>query len=373
MTTEVPKQDDELNDARIEIYVRMNDDHEKDYCFSVGIDDDFHSLLKIFDTLTLSLRPSIFYKQKPIGFKISNDPGYLTENGGLLFTSKSSDNSKPVKLSDKISEHCWPGHLVLPVWKEDNFKFYNFSLILLLWLYTDLPDTWSPTPGICLTNQVSKILSIIIENVFNNSKLAADIYAETIPYSTGLTAQYVFFSVHILKIIFIFLFAWTGLYNPYSINPLVNAKVPKLDESKKNDLIAVGWTGSRKATIDEFREFYREYRIKEVGGIVKASRAGLFETLGNPGITLSENEGFQSDLKNETRLTDLKSSNLFTLNYEFFEEIGVEFEKLLSGSSTNPNQDIKNFRKYGPLKSSKIIKDIYSHRKQVQLESAKEK
>lgn len=168
----------DAQDAVFEIYIRMNGEHEKDYCFNVGINDTFESLFRIFESLKISLRPNVFYEQKPIGFKVSNSPGYLTDNGGFLFSYDSDKLTKDVKLTDKISDHCWPGQLVLPIWKTDYFTQYSIILGLLTWLYTDLPDAISPTPGICLTNQISRTLARVAAN-FDYNELAADMLAET--------------------------------------------------------------------------------------------------------------------------------------------------------------------------------------------------
>lgn len=363
----------EQEDALIEIYIRFNDDIEKDYCFSVGLNDDFASLLKIFDTLKLSLRPSIFYKQTPIGFKVSNDPGYLTENGGMLFSYDAMKTTKDVELTDKVSDKCWPGQLIIPVWETDTKTKYGLVFALLAWLYTDLPDAHSPTPGICLTNQVSRTLAWVITTFTEYNNIADDILKETEINQTSYWVQWAFFSLHVVKILFVFLAAWTGMYNPYSLNPAKAAKVPKIDASKKQDLIDIGWTGARRATLDEYKEFYREYKIKQAGGIVQASRAGLFEKLKNPGVLLGEGEGFQSDMKDVSKLEDLKDSKLFTLNYEYFLEVGSQFEDQLI-KSENPNKDIKDFRKYGPLEvESKIIKEIYANRKAREEEDSKKK
>ncbi|KAH3687926.1 hypothetical protein WICPIJ_001082 [Wickerhamomyces pijperi] len=363
----------EQEDARIEIYIRFNDDMEKDYCFSVGLNDDFSSLLKIFSTLQLSLRPSIFYKQTPIGFKVSHDPGYLTETGGLLFTYEAASNTKDVELTDKVSDKCWPGQLIIPVWEPDYATKYSVFLGCLAWLYTDLPDYYSPTPGICLTNQISRILAWGITNFTDFQNLSEDILKETQINQSGYWAQIGFFTLHLVKILLILVVFWTGIYNPYSVNPIKSARIPKIDASRKQELIDIGWTGAHRATLDEFKEFYREYKIKELGGIVKASRAGAFEKLRNPGVMLGEGEGFQSDLKDVSKLEDLKDSKLFTLNYEYFLELGSHFEDQLIQSS-NPNKDIKDFRRYGPLVvKSKVIKEIYENRKAQEKEDSKKK
>ena len=57
----------------------------------------------------------------------------------------------------------------------------------------------------------------------------------------------------------------------------------KLDVTKE-ELVKLGWTGTRKATIDEYKEYYREFKINQHGGMIQAHRAGLFNTLRNLGV-----------------------------------------------------------------------------------------
>lgn len=357
----------DAQDAVFEIYIRMNGEHEKDYCFNVGINDTFDSLFKIFDSLKISLRPNVFYEQKPIGFKVSNSPGYLTDNGGLLFSYDSDKITKDVKLTDKISDHCWPGQLVLPIWKKDHFTEYSIILGLLTWLYTDLPDFISPTPGICLTNQVSRTLARVAAH-FDYKELAADMLAETAVNSNSVTAQIFFFVFHIFKCVMIFLFLYSGLFNPYTINPITMQHLKatdKLDEKKKLELISLGWTGTRKATLDEYKEFYREAEIKRVGGLVKASKLGLFAKLREPGVELGPGEGFQSDLTNKTTIKDLEANpEKFILNFEWYTLVGEYYEDYLANESQDKAVDVKNYRRYGPLTSNDRIKKIVEGRKE---------
>lgn len=365
----------DAQDARLEIYIRMNDDPDKDYCFSVGINDEFSSLINIFQVLKLSLRPSIFYKQIPKSFKVSSDPGLLTDNGGLLFSDYAAKSTFEVKLTDKISDFAWPGQLILPVWEKDTLKQTSVVLFLLFWLYTDLPDYYSPTPGICLTNQVSKLVSLVLKQ-FGVNDVADNILKEIEPNQATYAVQIIFFVIHLIKITFIYLSLWSGLFNPYSLNPYkihtVN-KTEKLNDKKRDELISIGWTGSRRANIDEYREYFKECEIKRAGGIVKASKLGLFEKLKSPAIKLGKGEGFDSDLKSTKTVKDLEADpSKFFLTYDYFGEIGEVFENYLTNESTNVNQDIKNFRKYGPITSNDRIKKIIQARKTLVPESKDE-
>ncbi|CCH46157.1 Glucose-signaling factor 2 [Wickerhamomyces ciferrii] len=366
----------DAQDAVFEIYVRMNDDSEKDYCFNVTINDSFDKLLKIFDSLKISLRPSIFYNQRPIGFKISKSPGYLTDNGGLLFDNNADKLTQNVKLSDKISDYCWPGQLVLPIWEENYFLSYSIISLLLVWLYTDLPDFISPTPGICLTNQLSRFFANLAQH-FNYDKLAQDLFAEIQPHQSTKLIQIFFFIIHIVKIAFLYFALSLGIFNPYTINPIKMRKIvahDKLDEAKKLELIALGWTGTRRSTLDEYREFYKDFKIKQVGGIVKASKLGLFEKLREPGVFLDDGEGFQSDLNNTTSLKDLElDSSKFILNFDWFAIIGENYEYYLDNESKDKGQDVRNYRRYGPLISNERIEKIVQGRKDKGKELKKEK
>lgn len=356
----------EAEDATLEVYIRMNDEAEKDYCFSVGINQDFESLLPIFNSLNVSLRPSVFQEHMPIGFKVSKDPGYLTPTGGLLFTAKSKMKvyQEKVRLSDKVSDHVWPGQLILPIWKTDYLLKYSIILLLVTWLYTDLPDMISPTPGICFTNQVSRIGSAVAL-YFGNTKLSQDLLADTAVNQAPTMLQIVFFAFHILKVVFIYFALHIGLINPYSLNPFNKPKDEdiKNNEEKKKHLLEIGWTGSRRATIEEFNDFYRQQEFKKAGGVIKASKLGLIEKLRNPGVLLERGEGFDSDLKNTNTFNDLKSKPYpFVLNYEYLAKVGEYFEAKLN-SSNETKQLVKDYRKYGPLDMDDSIKAIIQERK----------
>lgn len=365
----------DAQDARLEVYMRMNDDSEKDYCFSVGINDTFESLMQVFHTLKLSLRPNAFYHQIPSGFKVSTDPGYLTVYGGLLYTDDATKNTKNVKLTDKISDHAWPGQLIVPVWEPKNSNKFIVLAILAFWLYTDLPDVWSPTPGICLTNQISFIIAAIL-NKFELKEAALDMIRETAVNRSSFTAQMIFFAFHVFKCALIYGTLWIGVFNPYSLNPYkvytIN-KTDKFDDAKRDQLIAIGWTGSRKATLEEYKEYFRDTEVKKLGGIVKASKMGMFERLKNPGVILGEGEGFDTPLTDVKSLKQIEANpEKFELTYEYYADIGEYFENYLSTQSKNANTDIKNFRKYGPSDCSERIKKIVEARKAIGDAKAKE-
>lgn len=360
-------EENDESDARLEVYIRMNDDNEKDYGFSVGINDTFGDLTKIFTTLKLSLRPNVFYEQIPQGFAISTDPGYLTPYGGLLFNDDAHKHLKTMKLDDKVSDNVWPGQLILPIWRFNDFNFYSVILLLLTWLYTDLPDFISPTPGIGLTNQITYLIAKVL-TYFDLDHVAVEVLKETTVNAYSKTAQSIFFAAHVLKCLFAFGALYFGLFNPYSMNPITNHQITsneKLDEEKRQELISIGWTGSRRATVDEFKDYYRQLEIDRAGGIVKASKLGLFEKLKSPGVVLGEGEGFQTKSTEEKSLAKLEEHpEKFYLSYEYFSELGEYFEEYLSSASKDINKDIKDFRKYGPASNTARILSIVEKRRE---------
>lgn len=349
----------------LDIYIRFNEDLEKDYCFQIKSSTTFEDLFKIFDTLPIALRPNIFHNTKPIGFKISTSPGYLTEDGYFLFDYEAGKMSKTVKdLSSKVSDHVWPGQLLLPIWESNDFGYYAFVSLLLVWLYTDLPDFISPTPGICLTNYASKVLSRLAL-AFGHVKLSHALI-DDINEPVSITAQIIFFVFHTLKCLIIFGVLYTGMFNPIKFFRFGSSGV-KLNITKE-ELIELGWTGSRKATPDDYKEYYRDYKIKEFGGMVPAHQSGLFDTLKNLGCYLGYGEGFNTPLDNKQTVQELLKTEPFklTLNYEYIAQLGLSFAAVIDGKlDAEVNEFVKQYRRYGLLHGNKIAKEVLSKRKQL--------
>ncbi|ODV96225.1 hypothetical protein PACTADRAFT_49610 [Pachysolen tannophilus NRRL Y-2460] len=353
----------------LEIYVRMNADLEKDYCFNFKSSETFQSLFKIFSTLPVQLTPSIFYDKYPIGFEVSTAPGFLTENGGLLFSYEADNRKKnylvKVDNEDILGEKCWPGQLIFPVWQVSNARVFTIASLLFGWLYTDLPDFISPTPGICLTNQISRVLSYLALVLLDNKGLSESLYAETIEI-ISIPRQCFFFALHLLKVLFVFGFLYSGIFNPYSLNPL--DIIGKKADVTKDELLSIGWTGSKKGTIDEYKEYYRELKIKQAGGVVEANKSGLLRRLRRTGVDLGKDEGFNTKIpttqeeKNALTLEKMRKLNKFKLNYDYISKIESIFQNKISKGSSNVAQDIKLFRKFGPLESNDEIKEIVQQR-----------
>ncbi|GBL49726.1 glucose repression protein [Candidozyma auris] len=344
--------------SALEVYVRFNDDLEKDYCFQVATSSRFRDLLRIFETLPISLRPNLFYSSKPKAFQVSTSPGYLTEDGALLFSYETDQKKfqKNVAMDDLVARHCWPGQLIMPVWEFNYFRFYSFVTFLFVWLYTDLPDFVSPTPGICLTNQASNFIAFIATK-FGYGHIA-DAVIKDVQEPVSIGGQCVFFAFHVLKIIVVFFVVHVGLFNPRKF------RYSKDVEITKEKLLELGWTGSRRATPDEYAEAYREYKIKEHGGMVPAHQAGLFNKLKKLGVWLGEGEGFDTPLSKDNKISDI-TSDKWVLSYELFVKLGEVFEKHIEGKGTEElNACIKQFRRFGLMHSDEDIQKLVDLRKE---------
>lgn len=357
----------------LEVYIRFNEDYDKDYCFQVKSTDTFQLLDKIFTNLPISLRPSIFYLTQPSGYKVSRSPGYLTEDGSILFDydTEKARFVQPVSTSAKISDECWPGQLILPKWELNSFFMYSFISFLLVWLYTDLPDFISPTPGICLTNQVTK--GLVAVGRYFDLELWAQAIANDLNEPVSIPVQCLFFVLHIIKCALFFAVLWTGVFNPIGFNvPVIGGAttpVKNLKDITREELLAIGWTGSRRASPEDYKEYYREYKIKEHGGLVPAHKAGIFDKLKNLGVFLGEGEGYNTPIKSKTPSTvkDLlkdEDNKRLTFSYEYFALLGEFFEKYSEENESVKIQDlIKQYRRYGLLYSSDSIKKIVEIRK----------
>ncbi|GMM34053.1 Gsf2 protein [Saccharomycopsis crataegensis] len=332
-----------------EIYIRFNEDQDKDYAFHIDSDTTFEDLQNIFKTLPISLRPSVFYDTKPAKFGYSTSPGYLTANGGLLYNYNADQprfTKYPKSQLDKVSDYVWPEQLILPSWNFNHFHNLNVILLLLAWLYTDLPDFISPTPGICLTNVIFKLLAFLIISFTedDNHPWAKNILKETALNNTGKPGQIIFFVFHVLKCLMIYSVMYFGIANPYEANYLVlfgrrmkNFVYSSLlsisttnasQELSAEKLLKIGWTGTRKVCIDDYIDFYRNHIIAEHGGVVKAHTKGILKDLNSRfGVLLGEGEGFETPLPKNHREELLKYplNLLATKNFPGVVKDTVEF------------------------------------------------
>lgn len=368
----------------MELYVRMNDDVEYDYAFQVDKDDTLASkTMKIFDpeeglSRYMVLRPSIFYKDTPVGFYKSMHPGFLTENGCLLFDYDAGNAQYLEKLDldkKKVWEQLWPGQLVIPAWEKDKRTILVFVFIMLGWLYTDLPDCISPTPGICLTNQFSKRVMHIADYLGYHA-IATKLGEEIQPNSAGVTAQWLFFAFHLVKLLVISSLFYTGLINPISFNPVLfyNSRkfvISKNNEKLKSTLQKVGWIGARRATYDDYRDTYYNYVIEKCGGPVSAYKMGVMKNAASPGLTLSAGEGFQTDLKNRLEhctFSKMESARKFELSEDYFLQLEKDLKeniKKCKDDIPKCNAEIRRFRKYGLFECGEELSKLVAMRKEV--------
>ncbi|RKP28485.1 hypothetical protein METBISCDRAFT_25081 [Metschnikowia bicuspidata] len=351
--------DAENNASSFEIYLRFNDDIEKDYCLQITSATTFRDLLRVFRTLPIALRPSIFYDTMPKAFVVSTAPGYLTEDGSLLFSYDTSNPKyrKKVALDAIVARECWPGQLILPVWEFKYFLFYAFVLLLAVWLYTDLPDFISPTPGICMTNKLTVMLAKVAKRFGYGT--AADALLADLNAPVGTVGQCLFFAFHVVKILALFFVVYRGVFNPSRIY-----RFGKVPEITKEFLIDLGWTGSKRATIDEYKEEYRDYKIKEYGGMVAAHQAGLFNKLKNLGCHLGDDEGFNTPVGNRDEGQHGKvpmSYKLLVKQAEFFELHTAGFDVL------QMNEAVRQFRRYGMLHFNETLAKMVQARKAISL------
>lgn len=358
----------EAGSSSLEVYLRFNDDIEKDYCLQIDSSTTFRDLLKVFRTLPISLRPSIFYDIVPKGFVVSTAPGYLTEDGSLLFSydTGKKEYRKKVSLNSTVASECWPGQLILPVWEFNYFLFYSFILLLAAWLYTDLPDFISPTPGICLTNQMTRFLAKAAIR-FDYGKIAETLLAD-IDSPVGVVGQCLFFVFHIIKCVAVFFVVYGGVINPTRL-----IRIGKLPEVTKETLIELGWTGSKRATIDEYKEEYRDYKIKEYGGMVPAHQAGLFNKLKNLGVHLGDGEGFNTPVGKSDKDV-LTEDGKLPMSYKFLVKQAEFFEQHVAGFDTpKMNEAIKQFRRFGILHSGGELAEIVQARKAADAKNIEDK
>lgn len=356
MTTEKKTKNlpDVMDSGVMEAYIRFNDDLEKDYCFQLGVNKTFRDLLKIFEKLPISLRPNVFYNKIPKGFVVSTAPGFLTENGSLLFGFETNWEKfrKPVSLDDVVSEKIWPGQLILPVWEFKSFNFYAFVTFLLCWLYTDLPDRISPTPGLSLSTLFLVYLAKLCD------RYDADNYALVVRElleQDSVILDVVFFSLHVLKVLVIFIVFSLGILNPLHFG------FPKRGEDKitKEELLDIGWTGSSRIPPDEYRDFYRSYRIELAGGLLQAHRSGVLDKLETLGVYLGEGEGF-----NTPRNANVKpQEGQFVLSNDYLTLLGEYLVSYLVSDDVDLPRFVKEFRKYGLLHCSDQISLIIQERK----------
>ncbi|AGO11098.1 AaceriAFR381Cp [[Ashbya] aceris (nom. inval.)] len=378
----------------MEIYLRLNDDLERDYAFQIEKDDTFGSkLMKLFDPNNglaqyMVLRPSVFYKDVPRGLYKSTQPGFLTEQGCLLFDYSADEERylEPLELrGKKVWEQLWPGQLVVPRYQKSWATILCFAAVMLGWLYTDLPDVVSPTPGICFTNQLSRGFMYLAER-HGYPQVAAKLAEEIQVNSTGLLAQWLFFTLHVMKVVLITSFFYSGLINPISLNPLKIYSARQAFTAGSNKELAellrsFGWIGAKRATYDDYRDSYYQAAIDKAGGTVAAYKAGVLKKASDPGVALSAGEGFQTPLENrfkENTFKTMEERRKFVLSEDYFVQLEKDLKHNIekcNGDVAKINAEIRRFRKYGFFEAGEELQRLVQLRKEVapSRESSKDK
>ncbi|CCK71093.1 Gsf2p KNAG_0G00360 [Huiozyma naganishii CBS 8797] len=374
----------------MEVYVRLNNDIDRDYAFQVSREDTARSKvsklfaerpepgLKIVLADVMVLRPTLFHKKQPVGYSKSMHPGYLTEGGCLIFDYDAGEAKYLEKLDEDkpLFDQLWPGQLIVPEWEYSRKNIIMFAAILLFWLYTDLPDCISPTPGICLTNQLSRLLLPVLENYLDNQKMASKLREEIQVGYSSVPAQWGFFTLHVLKLLLIVLFFKFGMANPLTFNPVKMWQLRNNDLSRKSNdvkatLKSIGWIGSKRAIFDDYQSNYYNYILKKYGGIVPTFRAGMIKIAANPGIPLQAGEGFQTPLDERftgSTFKEMEDKGKFILSEEYFIELeNILKEKLdeANGDIGLMNEEIKKFRRYGLYEPSDKIRNMVKKRRAV--------
>ncbi|QLG74141.1 hypothetical protein HG535_0G00260 [Zygotorulaspora mrakii] len=371
----------------MELYVRFNEDVERDFAFQVEAEDTIETKINrafregeegLADLIVL--RPSIFYEKQPIGYFKSMHPGYFTEGGCLIFDYDSDLKQFKQRLDYEkpLIDQLWPGQLVLPQWKKCRKNIAIYTLIMLLWLYTDLPDVVSPTPGNCFTNQLSR-LAIPLFDRFDLPHIADKLREETSINFSSVLAQWAFFGLHILKIGLITLFVVTGMANPISFNPIKLWKIRNVeltDPSLKKKLRALGWIGSRRATYDDYQQNFYSYIMKKFGSPTKAYKAGMLRVAAAPGLRLREGEGFQTPLQERfsgSTVKKMEEEGKFILSEEYFVQLEKDLKENLDkckGDIGEMNNEIRRFRRCGLYEPGETLQKLVKLRKEA---AAKEK
>ncbi|QLL34578.1 hypothetical protein HG536_0G04400 [Torulaspora globosa] len=374
----------------MEIYVRLNNDVERDFAFQIDTNDTINTkIAKSFrqggDGVSdfIVLRPTIFHEKQPIGYYKSLHPGYLTEGGCLIFDYDADLQEYKQRLDPdkKLIDQLWPGQLILPEWKKSTKNIVTYVIFMLIWLYTDLPDVISPTPGICLTNQLSRIAIPIFEH-FGKHSIADKLREEIQVNFSGVIAQWGFFVIHILKIAFITMFFTTGMVNPISFNPAVLYKIRNLQLTGpkiKNLLRSLGWVGAKRGTYDEYQSNFYEYIIKKYGDPGKAFKAGMIRVAAAPGLRLGDGEGFQTPLDQRFSgytFKTIKEEGKFVLSEEYYLQLENDLKKNLEscqGDIGQMNNEIRRFRRFGLYEPGEELKEMVRLRKEVKAREEAEK
>lgn len=333
-------------------------------------------MFKIFDTINFCLSPSYFYNSYPADIKISRHPGFLTSEGGLLFLPEASNEKylDSVSMDAKIGDVAWDGQLFVPIWSFNYRRYATVMIFLVAWLYADLPQYITPTPGIA----PSLLAHAVLDSIFPPTATEIEI-AQTTPFKS-VVWQWIFFLVHVVKIGFIYLIFHSGSFNPYSLNPFKRRtkRSAALDEQL---LKSIGWTSACKGTIKNWRLENSRAKVKEVG-VRYAHEHNLWYKLRTAGVYLDDDEGFgvkkNMTVAEQEKLEKTKIANPSKV-YMSQEFLKLYFEPLIDVFDDESleipvlAEALAEFRKYGPKKGTPELKEIYDKREKLRNKLGKEK
>lgn len=328
-----------LDENTFDIYIRMKQSQENDFCFQVTDTTTFKDLFKIFTTVPIVWSPSIFYERVPIGFSVSSFPGLLTRTGGILFEGNADDVkylTRVTDLDERVKDKCLPGQLIIPIFKERTFLHSSVVAFILIWLYTDLPDFISPTPGICLTNYATEVIVYVMREYLDKPAQATKFYNEMYAPTTEI-GQCIYFAFHIFKVLLFYFILWAGLFNPYSW------KKPSLANLNREDLVRLGWTGVKKSMKQGYQDAYRKMLMKEYGSIMNIYNNGKLLYIRKCIVELGEGEGYDSNNKSNNK-------DAFILTRDLLLKERKHLSKYLETLPfVQAFQELKNYRQSGPL------------------------
>ncbi|ODQ65311.1 hypothetical protein NADFUDRAFT_83331 [Nadsonia fulvescens var. elongata DSM 6958] len=344
----------------LDIYVRMNNDFEKDYCFSVNRDDPVSFLYKIFETVPINLAPSYFYENTPVGFAVSHEPGFLTSTGTLLFNHNAHKPEFLREIKDlnvSFKDVVWDGQLIVPLWKKHTRHHATIISILLVWLFTDLPAFIAPIPNMALSNHIMRVADYFYDN-------PAITEAAEPGHFSGIYSQLAFFAFHVVKCVALYFILRSGLVNPITLSWFKSGKVKsKSANLSREDLVSIGWTAARRDTINEWRDEYRQHVIDSNGGIVPAFQKGLLKDIGTRGFNLSKGEGFDSPFpfNNNPDENDVK----LIINDEYLVQLASGLLKIYNDPEVSDIEKVKAtraFRSRGNFDDNEYLQAMYSKR-----------
>lgn len=344
-------------------------------------------MTQIFHAIPYPLSPSYFYARLPQGYKASRAPGFLTAEGTLLFgpeaenygedgnSAKDSRWLAPLAPRALIGDVVYEGQLVVPVWRRVEHRFLGVLSALGIWLYLDLPQYVTPTPGIAPMMVTSAWLDRLFpEAAANAAAAAAPPAAGDIDFNTH-TWQWAFFLVHVAKVVLLFLIISSGVFNPISLNPLAHRALrrspPDVARMKK-----FGPTGDRKASIAEWRLEHARTAIKAAGGIGAAATAPAYlAELRSAGVVLGPGEGWATSrerfLLPPSEKDEPTTRGRFFLSVEYYRDCYNYLRPILdnaNASFTDREDELAHFRRYGPREGSKELKAYYTERKAAELQ-----